>query len=136
VSELVVLERDRKIIREIDRWRVCLGRHIRELVGFSGQRACDRRLRKLVQAGYIRRERVLYGIAGIYKNESKGVKLEGLSLTKRKTRIEQIRHDIAVLDTAIFFNKNRGIEYRSMRTELELHRMNGFGKRTHKPDLV
>ncbi|MCL2405216.1 MAG: hypothetical protein FWC92_06685 [Defluviitaleaceae bacterium] len=135
-SKLVVLERDRKIIREIDRWRVCLGRHIGELVGFSGQRACDRRLRKLVQAGYIRRERVLYGVAGIYRITSKGAKLEGLGNAKNKIRIEQIRHDIAVLDTAIYFNKVHGIEYRNIRTEIELHRIDGFGIRKHRPDFV
>jgi len=83
-SRLVVLERDRKIIREIDRWRVCQGRHIRELGGFSGQRACDRRLRKLVQAGYISREKILYGVAGIYRITSKGAKLEGLGNARNK----------------------------------------------------
>ena len=135
-SRLVVLERDRKIIREIDRWRVCQGRHIKELVGFSGQRACDRRLSKLVQAGYIRREKILYGVAGIYGITSKGAKLEGLGNAKRKIRIEQIRHDIAVLDTAIFFNKVHGIAYSEIRTELELHRLDGFGIRKHRPDFV
>jgi len=41
-----LVDRDKKIIKEIDRWRVCQGRHIKELAGFDGQRACDRRLRK------------------------------------------------------------------------------------------
>jgi len=136
VSELVVLDRDRKIIREIDRWRVCQGRHIRELVGFSGQRACDRRLRKLVQAGYISKQKILYGVAGIYKITSKGAKLEGLGNSKNKIRIEQIRHDIAVLDTAIFFHKVREVAYSDIRTELELHRLDGFGMRKHRPDFV
>ena len=136
MSELVVLDRDRKIIREIDRWRVCQGRHIRELVGFSGQRACDRRLRKLVQAGYISKQKILYGVAGIYKITSKGAKLEGLGNSKNKIRIEQIRHDIAVLDTAIFFHKVREVAYSDIRTELELHRLDGFGMRKHRPDFV
>jgi len=136
VSELVVLDRDRKIIREIDRWRVCQGRHIRELAGFSGQRACDRRLRKLVQAGYISKQKILYGVAGVYKVTSKGAKLEGLGNIKRKIRIEQVRHDIAVLDTAIFFHKVREVAYSDIRTELELHRLDGFGMRKHRPDFV
>jgi len=135
-SKLVVLERDRKIIREIDRWRVCQGRHIKELAEFSGQRACDRRLRKLVQAGYISREKILYGVAGIYRVTNKGAKLEGLGNARNKIRIEQIRHDIAVLDTAIYFNKVHGIAYKDIRTEIELHRLDGFGKRTHRPDFV
>jgi len=135
-SKLVVLKRDRRIIREIDRWRVCQGRHIRELVGFSGQRACDRRLRKLVQSGYIGREKILYGVAGIYRVTSKGARLEGLGNSKSKIRIEQIRHDIAVLDTAIYLSKAQEIEYKDIRTELELHRIDGFGIRKHRPDFV
>ena len=132
----MVLNRDREIIREIDRWRVCQGRHIRELVGFSGQRACDRRLRKLIQAGYIRREKILYGVAGIYRITSKGAKLEGLAGAKSKIRIEQIRHDIVVLDTAIYLSKIREISYRDIKTEVELHRQDGFGMRKHRPDFV
>jgi len=133
-----VLERDRKILREIDRWRVCQGRHIKELTGFSGQRACDRRLRKLAQAGYINREKILYGVAGIYRLTNKGAKLEGLASARarNKIRIEQIRHDIAVLDTAIYFHKIHGIPYSDIKTELELHRLDGFGKRRHRPDFI
>ena len=137
MSEIRLLERDRKIIKEIDRWRVCQGRHIRELVGFSGQRACDRRLRKLIEAGYIKREKILYGVAGIYKITAKGAKLEnGISGRSSKIRIEQIRHDIAVLDTAIYFYKVQGIAYSEITTEIQLHRQDGFGMRKHRPDLV
>ena len=41
-----------------------------------------------------------------------------------------------MLDTAIFFNKVRGIAYKDIRTELELHRLDGFGTRKHRPDFV
>jgi hypothetical protein len=47
VSEIKLVNRDYQIFREIDRWRVVLGRHITALAGFTGQKACDRRLRKL-----------------------------------------------------------------------------------------
>jgi len=133
---IVLVDRDRKIIREIDRWRVCLGRHIRELAGFSGQRACDRRLRKLVEGGYIKREKILYGIAGIYRNTAKGIKIENLAVSSRKIRVEQIKHDIAVLDTVIFLSKKHGIEYGSVKSEIELHRLDGFGIRKHRPDFI
>lgn len=56
MESIRIVDRDRLIIREIDRWRVCLGRHIKELAGFTGQRACDRRLRKLINAGYIKKK--------------------------------------------------------------------------------
>ena len=134
--EIKLVDRDRKIIQEIDRWRVVQGRHIRELAGFSGQRACDRRLRKLVDGGYIIREKILYGVAGIYRNTVKASKLERLANINRKIRIEQIRHDITVLDTVIYFHKNRGFEYGSIKSEIELHRQDGFGIRKHRPDFV
>ena len=136
VSEIRLLDRDKKILREIDRWRVCQGRHIKQLAGFSGQRACDRRLRKLIQAGYIAREKILYGVAGIYRLTSKGAKIEGLGSGKRKIRIEQIRHDITVLDTAIYFRKKHEIQYSDIQTEIQLHRQDGFGIRKHRPDFI
>ena len=96
------MERDYKIIREIDRWQVCLGRHLRYLGGFSGQRACDRRLRKLIEAGFIERRKIIYGLPGIYRNKYKAKNIEQVLNTDKKIRVEQITHDITVLDTAIW----------------------------------
>ena len=135
-SEVVLVDRDRKIIREIDRWRVCQGRHIRELTGFGGQRACDRRLRKLAEGGYIKRAKILYGVASLYSILAKGAKIEGLPNVNRKIRIEQIKHDIAVLDTVIYFNKKYDIGYDDVKSEIELHRQDGFGVRKHRPDFI
>jgi hypothetical protein len=136
MSEIILMERDRKIVREIDRWRVCQGRHIRELAGFEGQRACDRRLRKLIEAGYIKREKILYGVAGIYSNTIKATRIGLPKVKNRKIRVEQINHDIAVVDTAIFFKKEHGIRYEDIKTEIELHRLDGFGVRKHRPDFT
>jgi len=138
VSErgLVLVDRDKKIIREIDRWRVVQGRHIRALTSFQGERACDRRLRKLVSAGYIKREKILYGVAGIYSNTLSGAKVAGLPTAGRKIRLEQIFHDISVLETAIYFNGKYGVAFEDMQTEIELHRIDGFGIRKHRPDFV
>ena len=131
-----LVNRDMIIFKEIDRWRVVQGRHIRELAGFSGQRACDRRLRKLIQVGYIKRERILYGVVGIYLNTSKAQVKRGALAKSRKIRVEQILHDIAVVDTAIYFNKRHDVAFDSMKTEIELHRLDGFGIRKHRPDFV
>ena len=131
-----LVERDYRIVREVDRWRICQGRHIKELAGFNGQRACDRRLRKLIETGYIKREKILYGVAGIYQNTSKAKKIAELPNINQKIRLEQIKHDIAVLDTAIYFNKKHGIPFKDMTTEIELHRQDGFGIRKHRPDFT
>jgi len=95
-------------------------------------------LRKLIEAGYIRREKILYGVAGIYSNTIRATRVvEGrLAGVNRKIRVEQIMHDIAVLDTAIFFNKKYGVEFDNITTESELHRLDGFGVRKHRPDFV
>lgn len=45
-----LVDRDYHILREIDRWRVITGKQICKVTGFSGQRACDRRLKKLIEA--------------------------------------------------------------------------------------
>lgn len=135
MSEVRLVERDYRVIREIDRWRVVQGRHIRELAGFEGQRACDRRLRKLGDAGYIRRDRILYGVAGIYRNTSRAKQI-AVIVTDQKIRVEQIKHDIIVLDTAIYIHKKYNIPYKDITTEIELHRQDGFGNRKHRPDFV
>ena len=136
MSEIRIVARDYKIIQEIDRWRVCQGRHIKELAGFEGQRACDRRLKKLIEAEYIKREKILYGVAGIYSNTNKANKIAELSNTNQKIRLEQLKHDIAVIDTAIYFNKKYEVEFSDIKTEIELHRQDGFGMRKHRPDFI
>jgi len=135
VSEIRLVDRDYRIIKEIDRWRVCQGRHLRYLAGFSGQRACDRRLRKLISAGYISRVKLVYGVAGIYSNTKRASQIVKVSNTNQKIRLDNLTHDLAVIDTAIHFNRN-GIPFEAMVTERELHMQDGFGVRRHRPDFV
>ena len=136
MSEIRLVERDYRIFREIERWRVVLGRQIAELVEFSGLKACQRRLKKLKEAGYLERKRVLFGIAGIYSLTSKARVVASLSMRSEKIRVEQIVHDIAVLDTAIYFHKVKSIPFEDMTTEKQLHSMDGFGIRKHRPDFI
>jgi len=131
-----LVERDYEIFRELERWRVVLGRHVAELAGFTGLKACQRRLRKLMEAGFVERKRVLYGVAGIYTNTHKAKLVASLPKHSAKIRIEQIPHDIAVLDTAIYLHKKKGIAFSDMVTEKQLHGLDGFGVRKHRPDFV
>ena len=57
----------------------------------------------LLEAGYITRKKYLYGVPSLYALSHKGKVLLGLSPRQEKIRIDQIAHDIAVIDTAIFF---------------------------------
>jgi len=136
MGEVKLVERDYQIFKEIERWRVVLGRQIAELAGFTGIRACDQRLSKLIKAGYIERKKILYGVPGIYSLTSKAKILQSLPMRSEKIRVEQIPHDIAVLDTAIYFYKVKSVPFEDMTTEKQLHSMDGFGVRKHRPDFV
>ncbi len=95
--------RDYNVLKQLDRWRFCLSRHLIYLGGFSSQRTTDRRLKMLLEAGYIQRRKILYGVPYLYSLTHKGKVLIHTSLKEEKIRIEKITHDILVLDTAIYF---------------------------------
>jgi len=132
----VLVERDYKVLREVGRWRFCLGRHIRVLTGFRGARACDRRLKVLIGGGYLERKKILYGIPSIYTLTHKGRVLLGFNKRQDNIRIDRIVHDIAVLDTVIYFMHKENINLTNIVSEKELNSQNGFGKRSHSPDFI
>lgn len=136
VEQLRVTERDELILREIDRWRACGSKHIRFLAGFSGQRATDRRLKVLIEAGYLERQKFLYGVPYIYFLTAKGKSLIHVGTGKEKIKIEQITHDRTVLDTAIYFMNKEGLTLQDITTEKQLHQLDGFGVRKHRPDFI
>lgn len=131
-----MVERDAVILRECDRWNIVLGRHLCCMASFSGQRACDRRLHKLIEAGYLKREKIIYGVPGIYRLTPLGKSYIGIPNRKEQIRLEQVSHDIAVCDTALFFHRTYGVSFSSMQTEKQLHQSDGFGVRCHRPDFV
>jgi len=124
------------ILRELDRWRFCLSRQIRLIGEFGSQSACDRRLRLLRDAGYIDRKRILYGVPSEYYLTYKGKALLGQSKRLDKIKVEQIAHDIAVLDAVIYFVLKEGVPLSDILSEKQLHGLDGFGSRKHRPDFV
>lgn len=128
-------DRDYTVLKQLDRWRFCLSRHMIYLGGFSSQRTTDRRLSLLTEAGYIQRKKILYGVPYLYSLTYKGKVLLHTSIKEEKIRIEKITHDIAVLDTAIYFMLKYGIKQDDIVTEKELHRLDGFSTRKHQPDF-
>lgn len=133
---LKLTERDMAIMREITRWRFLLARQIKILCGFSSQRACDRRVKKLIEAGYIERKYLIVGIPRLYMVTRKAVQTFGLPYYTPNIRIEQVRHDIAVIDTATYLIYNKGIDSTSLTTERDLKHRAGFGSTKHYPDFV
>lgn len=131
-----LVERDYLILREIDKWRVITGKQICKIAEFSGQRACDRRLHKLLIAGILDRKRILYGIPAIYELTPRGKAIIGIPIKNECVRVEQIAHDMAVLDTAIYFSHKYEIAFSDIKSEKQLHKQDGFGVRKHRPDFV
>lgn len=129
-------DRDIKILNEITRWRFMLGRQIKMLCDFKGQRACDRRLKKLIEAGYIERKYIIYGIPGLYFVTPKAKRAFALEYITTDVRIEQIQHDIYVIDTAIYFINKYGIDKDIIITERMMKHSDGFGNNKHRPDFV
>lgn len=137
VKIIILNERDIKIINEIQRWRFLLSRQIKVLGGFNGQRACDRRIKKLIEAGYIERKYIIHGVPRLYFITSKAVKLLDLEYRTANIRIEQIAHDIAVIDTAIFLINKENVDSASIITERDLKHKAGFGRcNKHFPDFT
>lgn len=136
VEQVRVTERDELILREVDRWRACGSKHIRFLAGFSGQRATDRRLKILIESGYLERKKYLYGVPYIYFLTNKGKSLIQAGMRSEKVKIEQIIHDRTVLDTAIYFIHKEGLSLQDITTEKQLHQLDGFGVRKHRPDFI
>ena len=131
-----LVERDYEIFRAIDRWRFCLGRQIKILAGFAGERACDRRLRALIEAKYLERRKIIYGVPGLYSLTYKAKMLIGANKRQEKIRLEHIVHDIAVIDTAICLANKTGISFQDITTEKQMHSENGFNVRSHYPDFT
>ncbi len=130
-----LVERDYRVMNEVSRWRFCLGRHIRILAGFPGRRSCDRRLTVMVKADYLTREHYIYGIPSLYMVTQKAKEIFNLQYFTSSIRIENIQHDIAVIETAIYLS-HHGVDYNTIITERELKHQAGFGNPKHYPDFV
>lgn len=129
-------DRDYKIFREVERWRYCLGRHIKFLVNFSGQRACDRRLRTLIDEGFLQRKKYVYGIPSVYALTYKSKILISANKAQEKIKLDNAVHDVTVLDTAIHLIQKWNLELDSIITEKQLHQIDGFSYRKHRPDFI
>jgi len=133
---MMVVERDIEILKLVYRFKFCLGRHVKVLASFAGTRACDRRLRLLTDAGYLTRKKYLYGMPYLYTVTHKGRILIGANKRENKIRLEQINHDVTVLDALIYFKDKYSFNLENMESERELHIKDGFGLRKHHPDFV
>ena len=133
---LVLTERDMQILHQVSRFKFCLGRQIRRLASFSGERACDRRLSRLIEYSYLERKHILYGIPGIYFLGKNARHIGSVKYYSYRIKLDEITHDIAVVDTVIFLLETLEISLSDITSERELHSIDGFSNRKHRPDFV
>lgn len=131
-----LMERDYLILNMIYRFGFCLGRHVSFLANFPSARTCDRRLKLLVDHGYLLRKKVFYGLPYLYYLSKDGMRLIHVTPRDEMVRVDKIHHDMTVLDCLPYFIKRYGFTLDTMTTERELHRKDGFGVRQHHPDIV
>lgn len=133
---LKLMERDYLILKMIYRFGFCFGRHVSFLANFPSARTCDRRLKLLVDNGYLLRKKVLYGLPYLYYLSKDGMRLIHVTPRDETIRVDMIHHDMTVLDCLPYFIKHYGFTLGNLTTERELHSKDGFGVRQHHPDVV
>jgi len=123
-------------LKLVHKFRFCLGRHIKALAGFNSLSAAEKRIKTLVDAGYLSRKKYMYGVSYLYTLPRKAKILLGASKREDKIRIDRIAHDIYVLDAVFYFIVKYGVFLSDIESEKELHIIDGFGGRKHHPDFV
>ena len=135
-NSMRLTEIDYEILRSVYRFRFCLGRHLRVFAGYGSLRATDRRLKVLVEAGFLERKKYIFGIPYLYTVSHKGRILLGANKREDKIRLDRITHDIYVLDTVIYYMTKCNITLTDIESEKELHIKDGFSSRKHYPDFI
>jgi len=138
-TKLILTQRDYLILNEVGRWKYLLARQIKELMAFPSQSACDHRIAKLCKNGFLKGEHILVGIRSLYFLGSKARRISTIKYYSYRVKLDEMSHDIAVVDTVIWFMKTKNLSLDDIRSEKELHSKEGFtgiGGRTHKPDFI
>ena len=104
------------------------------MCGFPSIRTTDRRLKILIEAGYLTRKYILYGVPALYFATRKAKEAFNLDFLTTDIRAGHIQHQIATIDTAIYFTKKLNIT--SIQSEREFKHLAGFQARQHYPDFI
>jgi len=136
-----VTERDKMIVWVIAKNGFMTGKQIMLMTGFGGTRATDRRLRKLIEQGWIRRDKKLYGVCGLYTVTHEGMEYFGynelLNTTHfDKINLNEIEHNLASVDCQIWYMIKYAINEDQIICDKQLRKTKGLQVRQHVPDFV
>lgn len=127
-------ERDAAILRRVNGFGFASAEHIRRFMGV-GQTAAYVRIKKLVEGGYLTRERVLHGQARIHKVTKKGVTASGDALLPLKyVSLGTFRHDYTLVDLALWLEAQTGGRFHPDRRIRHDEGLSGVGQLGHIAD--
>lgn len=131
---LKLVSRDLEILREVERWRFCLSRQIYDFTSFKSKSAFYRRLKLLVDHGYLTKKRYLYGLPAIYTVTIQAYKELAIPVKNNKVSVGILEHELAVIDCYLYFKDKYKLESNAFQSERELR--NEFTSSKHYPDIV
>jgi DNA-binding Lrp family transcriptional regulator len=131
---MIFQERDAKILCWINGFGFASADHIKRFMGV-GQTAAYVRLKKLVDNGYLTRERILHGQARIHKVTKKGVQASDDGILPLKyVNLGTFRHDFKLLDLALMLEQKTGGQFTPDRRIRHDEGLSGVGQLGHIPD--
>lgn len=131
---LKLVSRDLEILREVERWRYCLSRQIFEFTTFNSKSAFYRRLKLLVDHGYLNKKRYLYGLPAIYTVTPLTYKVLAIPSKNNNVSVGILEHELAVIDSYLYFKNKYQLERGDFKSERELR--TEFTSSKHYPDMV
>lgn len=131
---MIFQERDAEILRWVNGFGFASAEQIRKFMGV-GSTAAYVRIKKLVDGGYLERERILHGQARIHKVTKKGVLASGDAVLPLKyVNLGTFRHDYKLVDLALMLEEQTGGKFQPDRRIRHDEGLSGVGQLGHIAD--
>ncbi len=131
---MIFQERDARILQWVNGYGFASADQIKKFMGI-GNTAAYVRLKKLVEGGYLARERILHGQARIHKVTKKGVlaSSDGV-LPLGYVNLGTFRHDFMLVDLGLMLERETGGTFTPDRRIRHNEGLSGVGQLGHIPD--
>lgn len=131
---MIFQDRDTDILRWVNGFGFASAEHIRQFMGV-GKTAAYVRIKKLVDGGYLVRDRILHGQARIHKVTRNGVTATGDAVLPLKyVNLGTFRHDYKLIDLALMLEAQTGGTFIPDRRIRHDEGLSGVGQLGHIPD--
>ncbi|MCB1563295.1 MAG: hypothetical protein KDJ75_06955 [Alphaproteobacteria bacterium] len=131
---MIFQERDAEILRWVNGFGFASAEQIRQFMKV-GNTAAYVRVKKLVEGGYLARERILHGQARIHKVTKKGVLASGDAvLPLNYVNLGTFRHDFKLVDLGLMLEEQTGGTFQPDRRIRHDEGLSGVGQLGHVAD--